>query len=419
MRLAPPERPLDRHRAVPGGRGAARRSGLIVLKRARDLPWPLLALARARTRADRARVLVVGALVRGRRRAAARAGRGCVARRRRCGWRRRSACWRGQLAGTSPVQRVALAGRGGGGGVGRARAGGRAAAGAAVLRPPGPVAHDSPVAAGAACRRPASWCCGATRTAGPASGDPRVTEALLLLLSPRCSPRCARSAALARGRAALARGLGLRDGGGAGGARARSRRRVTLLLWLGACSARFLLAGELRGAAPRRGALLSRLWRPPAGCRPRRCRGRCWWRSPCGRPRSGAAHARRRGDAGDDRDLRERAARGARARAARVMRRSPRSRSGTSGAMVASLVLGPAALLAAWWCGFEPRWTRARWPAAAARRLLFALIAAHAPAPRSRARWRLPAAARGGGARPRSARGRGIRARLVQRAGSA
>ena len=37
---------------------------------------------------------------------------------------------------------------------------------------------------------------------------------------------------------------------------------VTLLLWLGACSGHvFMLAGELRGAAPRRGAMLSRMWR--------------------------------------------------------------------------------------------------------------------------------------------------------------
>jgi hypothetical protein len=37
---------------------------------------------------------------------------------------------------------------------------------------------------------------------------------------------------------------------------------VALLLWLGACSGHvFMLAGELRGAAPRRGAMLSRMWR--------------------------------------------------------------------------------------------------------------------------------------------------------------
>ena len=37
---------------------------------------------------------------------------------------------------------------------------------------------------------------------------------------------------------------------------------VALLLWLGACSGHvYMLAGELRGAAPRRGALLSRMWR--------------------------------------------------------------------------------------------------------------------------------------------------------------
>jgi len=37
---------------------------------------------------------------------------------------------------------------------------------------------------------------------------------------------------------------------------------VTLMLWLGACGGRsFMLAGELRGATPRRGATLSRLWR--------------------------------------------------------------------------------------------------------------------------------------------------------------
>jgi hypothetical protein len=37
---------------------------------------------------------------------------------------------------------------------------------------------------------------------------------------------------------------------------------VSLLLWAGACGGRaYLLAGELRGSAPRRGALLSRLWR--------------------------------------------------------------------------------------------------------------------------------------------------------------
>lgn len=36
----------------------------------------------------------------------------------------------------------------------------------------------------------------------------------------------------------------------------------TLLLWLGACGGRsFMLAGELRGAVPRRGPALSRLWR--------------------------------------------------------------------------------------------------------------------------------------------------------------
>jgi len=38
--------------------------------------------------------------------------------------------------------------------------------------------------------------------------------------------------------------------------------RVALLLWVAACGGRaYLLAGELRGAAPRRGPLLSRLWR--------------------------------------------------------------------------------------------------------------------------------------------------------------
>jgi hypothetical protein len=37
---------------------------------------------------------------------------------------------------------------------------------------------------------------------------------------------------------------------------------VTLLLWVAACGAHtFLLAGELRGSAPRRGSLLTRLWR--------------------------------------------------------------------------------------------------------------------------------------------------------------
>jgi hypothetical protein len=37
---------------------------------------------------------------------------------------------------------------------------------------------------------------------------------------------------------------------------------VTLMLWLGACSGHvFMLAGELRGASPRRGAMLSRMWR--------------------------------------------------------------------------------------------------------------------------------------------------------------
>ena len=37
---------------------------------------------------------------------------------------------------------------------------------------------------------------------------------------------------------------------------------VSFLLWLGACGGRsYLLAGELRGAAPRRGQVLSRLWR--------------------------------------------------------------------------------------------------------------------------------------------------------------
>jgi hypothetical protein len=37
---------------------------------------------------------------------------------------------------------------------------------------------------------------------------------------------------------------------------------ASFLLWLGACGGRaYLLAGELRGAAPRRGPLLSRLWR--------------------------------------------------------------------------------------------------------------------------------------------------------------
>jgi hypothetical protein len=39
-------------------------------------------------------------------------------------------------------------------------------------------------------------------------------------------------------------------------------RQVSFLLWLGACGGRaFLLAGELRGAAPRRGPVLSRMWR--------------------------------------------------------------------------------------------------------------------------------------------------------------
>lgn len=38
--------------------------------------------------------------------------------------------------------------------------------------------------------------------------------------------------------------------------------RVALLLWVAACGGRaYLLAGELRGAAPRRGPVLSRLWR--------------------------------------------------------------------------------------------------------------------------------------------------------------
>jgi hypothetical protein len=37
---------------------------------------------------------------------------------------------------------------------------------------------------------------------------------------------------------------------------------VSMLLWLGSCGGRsFMLAGELRGATPRRGAALSRLWR--------------------------------------------------------------------------------------------------------------------------------------------------------------
>jgi hypothetical protein len=37
---------------------------------------------------------------------------------------------------------------------------------------------------------------------------------------------------------------------------------VALLVWLGACSGHvFMLAGELRGATPRRGAMLSRMWR--------------------------------------------------------------------------------------------------------------------------------------------------------------
>ena len=37
---------------------------------------------------------------------------------------------------------------------------------------------------------------------------------------------------------------------------------VVLMLWLAACGAHaFLLAGELRGAAPRRGVVLSVLWR--------------------------------------------------------------------------------------------------------------------------------------------------------------
>jgi hypothetical protein len=131
-------------------------------------------------------------------------------------------------------------------------------------------------------------------------------------------------------------------------------REASFLLWLGACGGRaYLLAGELRGAAPRRDPLSSRMWRIASFSA---SAGLSWpvLAALLGRPRPaglllylaiavpvalGAAVTVGRLVEAPDRRL--------------VMR--PRAAFSLSHvAATLTLVLAPSALLFAWWSGFEP-----------------------------------------------------------------
>lgn len=147
-----------------------------------------------------------------------------------------------------------------------------------------------------------------------------------------------------------------------------------LLLWVGACGGRaYLIAGEVRGMGPRRGPLLSRLWRAAMTT----ASAALAWPvllalgfAPGGAARpayvallavpvalAAAITTRRHVEAPERRAL---------------MR--PRARLSLGhGMAVLTLALGPAALLLAWWGGFE-----ASWPAAAIAALPAALGAAAA-----------------------------------------
>jgi hypothetical protein len=132
---------------------------------------------------------------------------------------------------------------------------------------------------------------------------------------------------------------------------------VSLALWMGACGGRALmLAGELRGATPRRGALLHRLWRLAAWV----ASASLSWpllvslgSGPAERAGALAFVAtsmpvalvswitvRRFVEAPERRQ---------------VMRLDPALTASHLGALL-TLILGPIALVAAWWSGFEASW---------------------------------------------------------------
>jgi hypothetical protein len=129
---------------------------------------------------------------------------------------------------------------------------------------------------------------------------------------------------------------------------------ASLLLWLAACGGRaYLLAGELRGASPRRGPLLSRLWRSAMavasaslafpvlialGIGPGGQARALYYLAAAVPVALGAALTTRRHVEAPERRL--------------VMRPHPPFTLGHGFAM-ATLLLGPLALLIAWWHGFE------------------------------------------------------------------
>jgi hypothetical protein len=132
---------------------------------------------------------------------------------------------------------------------------------------------------------------------------------------------------------------------------------VTLMLWMATCGGRALmLAGELRGATPRRGALLHRVWRAAAWTAATSLSWPLMLALLSGRmpgPRALAATAvalpvalgawitvRRFVEAPERRQL---------------QRPDPAHVASHAGALV-TLALGPAALLVAWWTGLEAVW---------------------------------------------------------------
>ena len=132
---------------------------------------------------------------------------------------------------------------------------------------------------------------------------------------------------------------------------------ATLLLWLAACGAHvFLLAGELRGSAPRRGAQITRLWRAASGV----ALASLAWPTAIA---NGPGHLGRLSGVvwpgiAFTSGLAEWITVGRMVHAEerrKVMRADP-ALTLTHVAALLVLVLGPFALLVAWWGGFEPHW---------------------------------------------------------------
>ncbi len=135
---------------------------------------------------------------------------------------------------------------------------------------------------------------------------------------------------------------------------------VTFLLWIAACGSRaFLLAGELRGASPRRGALLHRMWRIASWTASAalawplllelmagRAPGPPWLATSAAAvpvALSAWISVRRFVEAPERRQL----------------QRRDRALTLSHAGAVVTLALGPVALLLAWWTGLEAAWPEA------------------------------------------------------------